>query len=54
MKRKITFNKLKSGGYNAKIIIPPIMLESLKITQEERVVEIKLEGNKIIIEKAEE
>lgn len=54
MKGKITFNKSGSGSKSGRLTIPVAILELLKITEEEREVEIKFEDNKIIIEKYKE
>ena len=54
MKGKITFNKSGSGSKSGRLTIPVALLELLKITEEERDVEIKFEDNKIIIEKCKE
>ena len=51
MKSKVTFNRSGSGSVSGKVVIPAAFLEILKITKEERDIEITLEGNKIIIEK---
>ena len=51
MIRKVTFNKSGSGSINAKVLIPAAYLEPLGITEEDREVNIKLEGNKLIISK---
>ena len=52
MKRKVTFNKSGSGSINARLLIPMAYLEPLGINEDNREVEIKLEGNKLIITKA--
>ena len=54
MKGKITFNKSGTGSKSGRLTIPVALLELLKITEEEREVEIKFEDNKIIIEKIKE
>ena len=51
MKGKITFNKSGSGSKSARLTIPAIIIELMKITEEEREVEITYEDGKIIIEK---
>ncbi|WP_055667483.1 hypothetical protein [Desnuesiella massiliensis] len=51
MKSKVTFNRSGSGSVSGKVVIPAAFLEILKITKDERDIEITLEGNKIIIEK---
>lgn len=54
MIRKVTFAKATSGKtVNARLIIPSAYLEVLGIDENNRDVSIKLEGNKLIIEKAE-
>lgn len=52
MKGRVTFNKNGNGSSNAKLIIPKVLIELMKITEEEREVEITYEDGKIIIEKA--
>lgn len=52
MKGKITFNKSGSGSTSAKLIIPAALIEIMKITEDDREVEISFEDGKIIIEKA--
>lgn len=53
MKGKITFNKSGSGSRSARLTIPVALLEVLKVNEEEREVNISVEGNKLIIEKWE-
>lgn len=52
MKGKITFNKSGSGSKSGRLTIPVAFLELLKITEEDRDVEINFKDNKIIIEKS--
>ncbi|WP_279022306.1 AbrB/MazE/SpoVT family DNA-binding domain-containing protein [Intestinibacter bartlettii] len=51
MKGKITFNKSGAGSKSGRLTIPVAFLELLKITEEEREVDIRFEDGKIIIEK---
>ncbi len=51
MQRKVMFNKSGSGSVNAKVIIPVAYLEVLGITEEERDIDVKLVGKKIVITK---
>lgn len=53
MKRKITINKSVSGAINGRLSIPAKLLEEMGITESDREVIIKLEFNKLIIEKVE-
>lgn len=52
MKGKITFNKSGSGSKSGRLTIPIAFLEALKITEEDRTVEITFENNKLIIKKS--
>lgn len=52
MKGKITFNKSGSGSKSARLTIPAVLIELIKITEEEREVEITFDNGKLIIEKA--
>ena len=54
MKGKITFNKSGSGSKSGRLTIPVPFLELLKITEDERIVEITFKNDKLIIEKAGE
>lgn len=51
MKGKITFNKSGSGSKSARLTIPAIIIELMKITEEEREVEITYKDGKITVEK---
>lgn len=51
MKSKITFNKSGSGSKSGRLTIPVAFLEVLKITEDDREVNLTLNNNKIIIEK---
>lgn len=51
MKRKITVNKSASGAINGRVSIPAKLLEEMGITESDREVIIKVEFNKLIIEK---
>lgn len=53
MKSKVFFSKSGSGSISARVTIPKPYLEVLEITDEERDIEIKLDGKKLIITKAE-
>lgn len=53
MKRKITINKSVSGTISGKISIPEKLLKDMGIIENDREVIIKLEFNKLIIEKVE-
>lgn len=48
--RKITMNKSTSGGINANLRIPIELLKRIGITENNRVVTINLEGDKLIVE----
>lgn len=52
MKGKITFNKSGSGSKSGRLTIPVSLLELMKITEDERNVEITFKDGKLIIEKA--
>lgn len=52
MKGKITFNKSGSGSKSARLTIPTVLIELMKITEEEREVEITFKDGKLIVEKA--
>ena len=52
MKGKITFNKSGSGSKSARLTIPAALIELMKITEEEREVEITFENGKLIVEKS--
>ena len=54
MKRNVTFNKSGSGSTSGRVVLPAAYLEILGITEEEREIEITLEGSRIIIEKVRE
>lgn len=51
MKKKVTFNKSGSGSTTGRVVLPAAYLEILGITEEEREINITLDGSKIIIEK---
>lgn len=51
MKGKITFNKSGSGSKSARLTIPTALVELMKITEDERDVEITFEDGKLVIEK---
>lgn len=51
MKGKITFNKSGSGSVNAKLLIPKAFIELMKITENDREVDITYEDNKLIVKK---
>ncbi|MPU14959.1 PemI [Acinetobacter baumannii] len=48
---KITFNKSGSGSKSGRLTIPTVFLELMKITEDDREVEINFKGGKLIIEK---
>ena len=52
MKRKITINKSSSKTINGRLNIPMKLLEAMGISEKDRDVVMKLEGNKLIVEKA--
>lgn len=52
MKGKITFSKSGSGSKSARLTIPVALIELMKITEEEREVEITFENGKLIVEKS--
>lgn len=52
MKGKVTFNKSGKGSTSARLTIPVALLELLKITENERDVEITFEDGKLIVEKS--
>ncbi len=54
MKRKILFHKGGTGAVSARVTIPPEFLELMKITEDDRDVEITFQDGKLIIEKAGE
>lgn len=51
MKGKVTFNKSGSGSKSARLTIPSILVELMKITEDDRKVNITFEDGKLIIEK---
>lgn len=51
MQGKITFNKSGSGSKSARLNIPAAFVELLKITEDERDVDITFEDGKLIITK---
>ena len=51
MKGKITFNKSGSGSKTARLNIPVVLVELMKITEDEREVEITFKDGKLVIEK---
>jgi antitoxin component of MazEF toxin-antitoxin module len=53
MKALINFNKSGSGNKTARLIIPVALLELMKLTEDEREVNITYENGKLIIEKSE-
>lgn len=54
MQGKITFNKSGSGSKSGRLTIPVPFLELMRITEDERSVEITFKDNKLIIEKVGE
>lgn len=52
MKGTVTFNKTGNGSINAKLIIPKAFIEIMKITEDDRIVNITFKDKKIIIEKS--
>ncbi|WP_288328082.1 PemI [Clostridium butyricum] len=52
MIKNVTFNKGGAGAKSGRIILPATYLELMKITEEERTVEVTYQDGKIIIEKA--
>ena len=53
MKGKITFNKSGSGYKSGRLTISVTFLELMKITEDEREVDITFEDEKLIIRKLE-
>lgn len=54
MKRKITLNKSNNEYISGRLTIPGTLLESIGINGKNREVILNLEGNKLIIEKADD
>ncbi|MBN1079230.1 MULTISPECIES: PemI [Clostridium] len=51
MKGKVTFNKSGSSSISGRLTIPAVLIELMKITEDEREVEITFKNGKLIIEK---
>lgn len=51
MKGKVTFNKSGTGSVSARITVPNAFIELMKITKDERDIEITYEDGKLIIKK---
>ncbi|ACD14157.1 PemI [Clostridium botulinum] len=54
MKGKVTFNISGSGSKSARLTIPAALIELMKITEDNREVEITYEDGKLVVEKVSE
>lgn len=53
MKCKVTFTSSGSGSTNARLVLPAAFVEIMKITKDDRIVDVTYEDGKIIIQKSE-